>query len=274
MAIRDIFVPLCQQIDFDPPLEAAARLAERLNAGVDVVFMRPEPITTAVALPDMLVAAGVVLEAIEKESVTAEASAMSRFRTWHAAYGDIDARWHDRVGPIANTIREVGRLTDLIVMGRCDPDEPETEEMLNAALFSTGRPTVIVPGISARDPLDHILIAWNGSLEAARAVDAALPMLTIAKRVSIFTAPENSKELERELGLIAHLSHHGIHAVNVTPASWSTDVGLRLTETAANENASMIVMGAYTHHRIRQAFLGGVTRHVLKDAEIPALMMH
>lgn len=285
MSIRDIFVPLFQHIDFEPQFDAAARLASSLNAQVNVVFTRPDAIIAAASVPDMLVAAGIVVEAIEQEGKIAEDSAMVQFEQWRVANGlvgatktqassHVGATWHERIGSAAKTVVDIGRVSDLIIIGRPDPYEVVTEEIFTAAIYSTGQPTMIVPDRLTGDPLDHVVIAWNGSLEAARAVDGAMPMLRIAKRVSIFTVPDNPKYLTHDLGLIEHLSHHGIHAECLHPMSRSNDIGKLLIETAADARASMIVMGAYTHHRVREAFLGGVTHQVLKSAEIPVVMMH
>jgi nucleotide-binding universal stress UspA family protein len=285
MTIRDIFVPLFQHVDGAPQLDAAARLASSLNAQINVVFTRPDAIIAAAAVPDMLVAAGVVVDAIEQEGKLAEGSAMTQFKQWRIANGlvgatkteassHVGATWHERVGRVTKTITDVGRVSDLIVIGRPDPSEAATEEMFTAAIYSTGQPTMIVPDRTTSDPLDHVVIAWNGSLEAARAVDGAMPMLRIAKRVSIFTVPENPEKLTHQLGLIEHLSHHDIHAEYLPLGSSSGDIGKLLLESASNAGATMIVMGAYTHHRVREAFLGGVTHHVLKSAEIPVVMMH
>ncbi len=101
-----------------------------------------------------------------------------------------------------------------------------------------------------------------------------MPLLEAARRVSIFTVRENPAEPDHLAALIAHLASHGIEAERVAPSCRSAEIGPRLLETAAGGAASMIVMGAYTHHRVREAFLGGVTLHVLKHAEIPLLMAH
>jgi len=281
MSIRDIVVPLAPAIDFDPQMDAAARLAQVLNAHVNVVFVR-EAAMTAASVPEMLVEAGVIVEAIEHETKLAETSAIIEFERWRLANGltgpqdrtRASSAWHERIGSISDTVAEMGRVSDLIIIGKPDPDEAATNEIFKTAIYSTGRPTLIVPQPLADNPLDHVLIAWNGSVEASRAVAAAMPMLEAAKRVSIFTVPENPKALYDHLGLIEHLEHHGVRAEWVAPSSGSSDVGLQLARTAGHEKATMIVMGAYTHRRVHQLFLGGVTQHMVRDAEIPVLMMH
>jgi len=272
MSIRDIFVPLAPGIHCDPQFDAAAQLAQALNAQVNIVFTR-ETMVSAASVSEMLVAAGVVVEAIERQTELAESSVLMRFENWRAANG-LTATWHERIGGVADTIGEIGRVSDLVIIGGTDPVEAVTDEIFKAAIYSTGHPTLIVPDQLTGDLLGHVMIAWNGSVEAARAVAGAIPMLEAAKRVSIFTVPENPKALHHHLGLIEHLAHHGVHAEWVKPSACSKDIGLRLAKTASIENATMIVMGAYTHHRVQEAFLGGVTQHMVKHAEIPVLMMH
>jgi nucleotide-binding universal stress UspA family protein len=284
MTIRDIFVPLTQAINFDPQFDAAARLAAKLNAQVNIVFTRPNAVMAAAGVPDMPAAAGVFGEAVEHESGLAETSAMTQFERWRTANGlvgatktqassHVGAVWHERIGLVTDTIVEIGRVSDLIVIGRPDPYQLVTEEIFTASIYSTSSPTMIVPDrLADDDPLEHVLIAWNGSVEAARAVAGAMPMLEAAKRVSLFSMPQNRKA--NHPGLIAHLERHDIHAEWVHPNSWSSDIGLLLIKAVADEKASMIVMGAYTHHRMREALLGGVTHHVLKYCEVPVVMMH
>lgn len=276
MTIRDIFVPLAADIDSAPQLDAAAQLVQALDARVDVVFIRQEAVIAAAGMSEMLAVAGVIVEAIEHEANLAETSAMTQFEQWRAGnpLPPASAQWHDRLGRVADTIAEIGRVSDLIIIGKPTPDEPATEEMFRAAIYSTGCPTMIIPDRPSGSLLDHMLIAWNGSVEAARAVAGAMPLLKAAKRVSVFTVAENHKALHNHLGLVEHLEHHGVRAAWAEPSGGSGDLGLRLARTASQERATMIVMGAYTHHRVQQVLLGGVTQHMLRHSEIPILMMH
>jgi nucleotide-binding universal stress UspA family protein len=165
-------------------------------------------------------------------------------------------------------------VSDLLIIGRPDAHNPATEEIFEAAIYTTGCMTMLVPDRSSTNPLDHVLIAWDGSIQAARAVAGAMPMLETAKRISVFSVPENSKALYHHLGLIEHLERHDIRAEWVEPSSSSNHLGITLANTASQEKASMIVMGAYSHNRIHQAFLGSVTQHMVTQAEIPIVMMH
>jgi nucleotide-binding universal stress UspA family protein len=119
---------------------------------------------------------------------------------------------------------------------------------------------------------DHVVIAWNGSLEASRAVLSAMPLLHLAGRVSIFAAPQHESVDAAELA--ESLSWHGIRAHQVPGPRDENSTGAALVSAAVEQQATMIVMGAYTHSRRRQSFLGGVTRHLLTHAPVPLLMSH
>jgi nucleotide-binding universal stress UspA family protein len=284
MTMRDIFVPIFSQIDCGGQLDFAADLAPRLGANVNVVFTRPTSTLATATVPDMLITAGVTLETSEQEERAATNPAHAQFEAWRTANGlsgnvGLDemsgcvATWHERIGTVEASIVDIGRLSDLIVIGQIDPYEVITDEAFTAAIYATGRPVLITPDRISGDPLDHVIIAWNGSLQAARAVAATMPLLRLAQRVTVFSVPPCTDLLRHELGLIPHLARHGVHAEYVTSED-TGDVGFQLLTTARMSNTTMIVMGAYAHNRVREALVGGVTRHVLKRAQIPVVMMH
>jgi nucleotide-binding universal stress UspA family protein len=101
-----------------------------------------------------------------------------------------------------------------------------------------------------------------------------MPLLRQAEKVSIFAPFADSEAMFYKLGLLEHLSWHGIQAEHLDTQKKPADIGKALTDGAATAHATLIVMGAYSHSRIREAVLGGVTRHVLRHADIPVLMMH
>jgi nucleotide-binding universal stress UspA family protein len=144
----------------------------------------------------------------------------------------------------------------------------------DAAVFGSGRPTLFVGEKLPFDITDHVMIAWNGSLEAGRAVLGAMPLLHLANRVSIFAAPQYDAEGVDAADLVDSLSWRGIQARPVFGPQDEHSVGAALITAAADQQATLIVMGAYTHSRLRQSFLGGMTKHLLAHAPIPLLMSH
>jgi hypothetical protein len=283
MAIRNILVPIFQGIDFRAQLDAALQLGRKEAVHVNAIFIRPDPATLAAAMPDMLIAAGITIENIEGEGREAGAKARAAFEDWRLAnevpLDSADLRvcntsWRERVASVETAIIEAGRLSDLIVLAHPESFETATQRAFNAAVFDTGRPALILPKDNAGDLLNHVMIAWNSSIEATRAVAGAMPLLRHAKQVSIFTAPARTDDAIRDLYLGEQLAWHGIRSHYLSPDIDAHAVGAALLEAARAERATMIVMGAYTHSRVREMLLGGVTRHILRHATVPVLMMH
>jgi nucleotide-binding universal stress UspA family protein len=118
------------------------------------------------------------------------------------------------------------------------------------------------------------LIAWNGSVESARAVAASLPLLKLATSVVVLTQAEGGPASADAPAMADYLAWHGIKATAVTCEARQTGVGAQLLGEVEQRKASLLVMGAYTHSRVRQMVFGGVTKHVLANARVPTLMAH
>jgi nucleotide-binding universal stress UspA family protein len=183
-------------------------------------------------------------------------------------------RWIEIVGRENDVTVAQGRLADLIVVGRSHSEANSgAAATLNAALFESGRPVLVVPEF-APDVGKRIAIAWNGSSEAARSVSAALPFLKRAEAVLLFSAVTERTSADAVVGLVDFLAWHGISAVPEGLPERGGSVGHRILEAAGAAGIDLLVMGAYTHSRLRQLILGGVTHDVLGRARLPLLMAH
>jgi nucleotide-binding universal stress UspA family protein len=278
--MRNLLLPVFEGIEFDNQLSVALDIAHAFKSHIDVMYLRPEPQST---LPPVMVAAGVSAAEIEQEGRKAEASAHAHFDAWRRENGvaeqrkdlvELVATWSERIAPLESAIARRGRLSDLIVVNKPDSYGSRTERALNTAVFETGRPTLVVPRYVPAGILDYPIVAWNGSLEAARVVAGAMPLLHKAKRVSIFSALEEGESTDPDLDLIDWLKWHSIDAVLIRPSTVASSIGAELLKTAAHQSATLLVMGAYTHRRLRQMLLPGVTRHVLRRSTLPVLMAH
>ncbi len=192
----------------------------------------------------------------------------------HGAPGG-SAAWLEKTGREDDAVAAAGRLADLIVVGRSEPDQQVSYGLvLDAALFETGRPVLLTPPGGAAHFGRRMAIAWNASPQAARAVAAALPILSRAGEVAVMAVKaDNALDGDAD-GLITYLSWHGIEAVSHPVAVEGLSVGEALLAECGKLEADCLVMGAYTHSRMRQLILGGVTSHVLDHAEIPLFMAH
>ena len=144
-------------------------------------------------------------------------------------------------------------------------------------LFESGRPVIFVPYIQkAGLKLDRVMVCWDGSRAATRAIADAMPFLEKAKQVEIVIvaskAGKNDEIPGADLG--QHLARHGLKVDVKRITSPDIDVTSTILSYAADSSADMIVMGGYGHSRLREFILGGVTRGILETMTVPALMSH
>jgi nucleotide-binding universal stress UspA family protein len=146
---------------------------------------------------------------------------------------------------------------------------------VEAALFDSGRPVLIVPPSAARATLgDAIVISWNGSAETARAVSFAMPFLIKARRVVVLTVKGSTVEGPIGEQIAATLRLHGVAATALTHEDERRSPGAAILAQARELGADLLVKGAYTQSRIRELIFGGATRHILEHAGLPVLMAH
>ncbi len=165
-----------------------------------------------------------------------------------------------------------GRLADLVVVGRPDSETALSEShTMHAAIMETGRPVLVAPPARSKTFARNILAAWNGSTQAARALTAALPLMREAEAVTLLQIDEGEEVSVQDAA--DYLAAHGCRAQGITQPR-NQAVGGALLQAAFDEGADLLVMGAYTHNRIRQLIFGGATLDALLDATIPVLMAH
>jgi nucleotide-binding universal stress UspA family protein len=179
-------------------------------------------------------------------------------------------------GEIGREIGSEARYHDLTVLNQGDPEWARPDEFIESALFSSGRPVLIVPYIF-REParLDTVLVGWDGGTAAARALGDALPLLRVARHIQIVTVAQPSEEWvhRSHAALVRHLARHDIEAESKIVIN-AGDPANTLLSHAADTGADLLVMGGYGHSRLREMVLGGATRGILRSMTIPALMAH
>jgi len=182
--------------------------------------------------------------------------------SFHSATG-----WADKILALR------GRIADLIVMTRTVENINYTNA-INGALFGSGHPVLLVPqGSTVKNFNKKILIAWNGSRESGQAVSFALPYLAQSE-IWILTDQENHKPPLTAEDLKNYLKHQGIQADILTVIEEGLSLGDSILNTAKMLGAGMIVMGAWSHSRVTEYILGGVTDFMLHDADTPVFMAH
>lgn len=169
------------------------------------------------------------------------------------------------------------RLHSLVVAEAGKPGELLGGELVEPFIFDSGRPVLILPnGYDGAISLDQMLIAWDGSTGAARAVWDSLPLLRLAKIIEIvtITGEKNLGETAPASSLAPMLSYLG-KDINVAAVKYDgTSAASLIRDHAAEIGAGVIVQGAYGRSRWREFVLGGVTREMLRDSALPILMSH
>jgi nucleotide-binding universal stress UspA family protein len=182
------------------------------------------------------------------------------------------------VASVANVFANIARRFDVTVMSQPEPHKPALERLIvEAALFGSGRPVLIVPYIQRTGlKLDRVMVGWDGSRSAARAVADAIPLLIRAKATEVvIVASEPAKSDEIPGADIAHhLARHGAKVEVKSIVTAETDVANTILSHAADTSADFLVMGGYGHSRLREFILGGVTRGILSAMTFPTLMSH
>jgi nucleotide-binding universal stress UspA family protein len=286
-AYKSILVPVSDAESAAIPLDTALRLAGRYSGHVVGLHVRTDP-TNAVPL----VGEGMSGAMVEEMIGIAESQSAERAKAIRAVFDaalarngvslcdappatGVSAEWVEIVGREEDVVSWRGRLSDLVVFGH-PGGEAEVAAMitLNAALMACGRPLLLCPAEPVPLPGTNVCIAWNGSAEAARAVAFAMPFLREAASVTILTVAEHAGGPTPAGDLETYLAWNGITASSTIIQAPGSHAGEELLRQARKCGADLLVMGAYTHSRLRQLILGGVTRHVIAHAPLNGLMCH
>lgn len=292
MTPKIIMVPFSGRDSEMGALEAAAELAARWNAHMEVWHIAPNPHSTAVALysiygmgltyiPDSL------LVEIEKKGKDALLKAQKKFYRFlrimqiaedhNGGAGDRpSASFHLANGRADAILRIQARLCDLVVISRGYTDALTTSDnIVTDIAFHGGKPVLLMPaGKSSKPFTGKTMIAWNGSLPASRAVTAAMPFLQTGKVLIATSAEKAGKFPISAYELASYLERHGIRAQTAVSRDRDVKPAVSLLKKARQYGADMIVLGAYSHLRAREFILGGVTDHMLKKAGLPLFIVH
>jgi nucleotide-binding universal stress UspA family protein len=206
----------------------------------------------------------------------------------HAAFSEAVARsksndveWQELDAGTSTVSRMVlaqARVADLVIASQTDRSWSQSQELDIAEnlILGSGRPVLLVPNSGVCSSIGRrVLVAWDGSREAARAAFDALPLLKSAESVTVvhFERSDNAAELGPS-AIWTPLARHGVKCVVKQAVSAPTEIGPSLTETASTLRADLLVMGCYGHSRLREFVFGGASRYQLGHMTIPVLMSH
>jgi nucleotide-binding universal stress UspA family protein len=293
MSIKRILFPLLASVDHTGEVETALTAAKALGAHVEALFItQPPPVTRGgVSVSEM--GYGARTTAIEPIRWSAEerdraarearedfASACARVQIPMLSANDepgtpLAASWREAEGSYVEIAVQRAAAFDLVVAASATVTE-SLMAIAEQSLLQTRRAVLLAPSRLQGNLADGVMIAWDESPECWHAVSAAIPFMHLAKSVRAISVDRDAGNRQAsQAELLAYLRCHGIAATGQVVAPESRSVGDTLLAAAAEHDVGLLVMGAYSHSRLRELLLGGATRHILKNASArPVLLAH
>ncbi len=284
--MKVILVPVADRPECVFALQTAFRLAEGLSASVEGCHVRPHRQESSVGdggRLDFALEEGGLRELPEDVANLNCRRARELFETVAGKHGVPIARkvrasstpsayWREMVGSPDRILGIVGPVSDLVIVSRPKKKASGPARAFQlAALLNTGKPVLVLPQKSV-DPGKRICIAWNGSVEAARAVSAAMPLLQLAKSVHIVASGSPDRPGPGKSFLQDYLTVWGVKSTATITRGRNTVQ--ELLEQYNKTDSDLMVMGAYSRHHLRQRILGGVTHAMLQESKVSLFALH
>lgn len=268
MSYKTVLAVLDSQRNAAQISDFAVAIAQKFDAhliGVHAETLAAVPLIAPMEIPDPT-AVEILQESAQKETAAIE----QIFRQRTASEG-LSAEWRSYMlaaGYASSSVQETARTADLIIANQSEPSKADNRADLETFLFESGRPLLLVPyTLKQPRPIERVLIAWNGSREAARATFDSLPLLKLAPSVEILIIdpPERGGQSPEFAGaeIAAALDRHGIKVTVTTQDSGRNSAATTIENRLADKSIDLLVMGGYGHSRWWEAFFGGATRSLL-----------
>ncbi|WP_419797226.1 MAG: universal stress protein [Terasakiella sp.] len=276
MSLKDILVHVDHSPSCKERIKAALKLAQLHNAHLTALYVMTKPM-----IPGFIEAQ--LSKEVIKAQVAASENAAREIETMFASItegNNVPTEWRCVEGDMVEQVMLHARYADLTVLGQKDSkaiEDPGASEIPDQILLRSGRPVLIIPHSGSFETIGkHIMVAWDGSRLATRAVNDAISLMEKADKVDVLAVdPKNSHHGDIPGADISlHLARHDINAEAEHLVSSNLSAGDALLSYAADSGIDLIVMGGYGHRRWREVVLGGVTRHMLKHMTVPVFMTH
>lgn len=258
--------------------EAARLVAREFDSHMEGFAVRPSLGTYVTVEP---VSSLAISGAFEGDTANQSRAQFESFMQSHKVpHGDREPAVYSYSWPRAEAAEDAfigshGRNFDLIVLGRPGP-AAENPRMppLEAALFDSGRPVLVVPPAAPQTLARNVMVAWNRSTQQARTNTFALPLLRLAEQVTVLTVEGGTVAGPSGEEAAHHLRQNGIKATALTVKRGTRTPGETILDHTTSLGCDLLVKTAYTQSRLRQMIFGGATRHILANATLPVLMAH
>lgn len=282
MPMNDVLLQIDSYPETTPPeaIEQAARFTAAVGGVLSGLAVEIDIRAPNNALADYLIGLSRLAEDEEQKSRQACKVALEIFSTKAREAGVLGAALHGKanIDCVGEYVAKAARTRDLCIVpvaNRLDGQRSIAE----AVVFGSGRPVLIFrPGVAnlLDEGLSAVVLAWDGSRSAARAMADALPVMLKAREVRVLTVVNDKPDARSGLGVdvVRHLKAHGVNAMADEVEADNRRIGRVLEEYAANCRSDLLVMGAYGRSRVREFILGGATEHMLRDPKVPLFLAH
>jgi nucleotide-binding universal stress UspA family protein len=271
MSFKEILVCADANKVAESCLDTACKLATKFDAHLVALHVLPLPVIPI----DAFGAVPVELIEWQQEYSRKQSDAAKREVDLAAQRNGCPIEWRAVEGDIAETALLHSRYADLVVLGQTGAEV--STGLAESVLMGSGRPVLMVPHDGkVRSVGERVLIAWNRSREATRAVHDALPLLTGAKKVTVMEV-DPSRGRDRHFpgaDIVRHLTRHGVNAEASATTADGIGAANAILSRAADLDIDCLVMGGYGHSRLGELVFGGVTRTIMDSMTIPTLMSH
>ncbi|MGM0559768.1 MAG: universal stress protein [Pseudomonadota bacterium] len=270
-------------------LKAALRLGKQHDAYVEVLHIEADPYSSIPLLGEGMSGAMVdqMMNDIRARNSEYREAARGYFEAQCKAVG-VEAKsadelagargfnvgWRNLEGSEDDVLAQRSLLFDMVLMGRPPEDrESAYTPALEAVLFNAGRPILLVPPGTGESFGHNIVVAWDGGGQSAKAARNALAFLKRAEKVTVVSLARKDDDKTDPQDLVFYLQRHGITA-EARRTEILSSAGESLLAETSEAQGDMLVMGAYSHSRLREFLLGGATQTVLNSAALPVFMAH
>ena len=271
--MRDILVVIDNEAGVARRLGPVAALAKRADIRITGMYVTGVPASRAFADLDGWA------QLYDAYITVQRTDALRAERAFHAELARLGLAgdWHCRESDMTEGVIAMARLFDVVVMGQTDPDALPNALRPGEVVLAAGRPALIIPYAGPVAEIGRrVLVAWNGTREAARALHDAMSLIEAAEAVTVLEIdPEESLDPElRASHVVAALARRGVTAKVETAASAGVPIADVILSAAADATADLVVMGAWGHSRLREYVMGGASRGIFQEMTVPVLMSH
>lgn len=274
MSLRNILVTVDNSKTCAQRVEYALALADKHDAHLTGLYVHDTANIPGYVV-SQLTAAAVRAHDEALDEMRDEAKAAFEEGVRRAGYAG-RSEWRAESGDPTEVTAVLGRYVDFIIAGQQDPEIEDEQIRPEDLVLASGRPVLIVPhSFAFRTLAEHVIVAWNGGREAARAVADAMPILETSKKVTVLVVnPDRSMGDTPGSAIALHLARHGIDAEAAHITSSELEVADILLNNVSDRGADMVVMGGYGTPRLRELVMGGMTRSILRHMTVPVMMSH